>query len=356
MLQAQANSMTTQKALNQARADVSATSGASKEKSKNVLLGMSANAESVLMSTSFIGWRDTTQRLKRENEIRKDYEKEIEEATKKLMDYKAAQLANVRNVLNRTAKESSSTLVASVIGVLKTETQTIKKAREARAELSKYDEDLERFAENSASNAKKVMGRMSAGSDEGLLSMAFKGWMIYVEEYKKDKEMNDKIKSQEQKTAEFMKKQKDGAQAVLGRMTQASATGTVSSVFKEWLDLVTTAKNAAEIDEIMKSNNGKMKSFKDKTKGGAKNVSQRIAWLQEQMVFLCVFTLWKRDWKCERLKRYGQEKNMRRKQELIGVKGLFKNFASDLETSLKEPTPRDAKSVKNSSGPTAPAA
>merc|ERR1740129_1562205 len=71
-----------------------------------------------------------------------------------------------------------------------------------------------------------------------------------------------------------------------------------------------------------------------------KNISQRIAWLQEQTIFLAIFSLWKREWKCARLKRYGQEKNMRRKQELIGVKGLFKNFASELETSLKEGTPR----------------
>jgi len=74
------------------------------------------------------------------------------------------------------------------------------------------------------------------------------------------------------------------------------------------------------------------------------------------MIFLAIFSLWKREWKCERLKRYGQEKNMRRKQELIGVKGLFKNFASELETSLKEGTPRDAKSSKKRSGSTAPAA
>mmetsp|Transcript_27500 Transcript_27500/g.53817 ORF Transcript_27500/g.53817 Transcript_27500/m.53817 type:complete len:522 (+) Transcript_27500:80-1645(+) len=353
MLQAQANSMTTQKALNQARADVSAISGSTKEKSKNVLLGMASNAEETLKATTFLGWSDTTKRLKRENEIRKDYEQEIDEATKKLMDYKAAQLANVRGVLNRTAKESTASLVASVIGVLKTEAQTIKHKREGRKELAKYDEDLEKFAQSSASNAKKVMGRMSAGSDEGLVSMAFKGWMMFVEDYKRDKEMNDAIKSQEQKTAAFMQKQKDGAQAVLGRMTQASATGTMASVFKEWVEIVITAKNAEEIGAVMKSNNSRMKSFKDKTKGSAKSVSQRVAWLQEQMIFLAIFSLWKREWKYERLKRYAQEKNMRRKQELIGVKGLFKNFASELETSLKEGTPRDK---KKRSGSTVPAA
>jgi len=76
--------------------------------------------------------------------------------------------------------------------------------------------------------------------------------------------------AKDQQTAEFTKKQKDGAQAALGRLTQAGATGTMSSVFKEWVNLVTTAKNAAEIDELMKSSNGKMKSFKDKTKVGAK--------------------------------------------------------------------------------------
>jgi len=44
---------------------------------------------------------------------------------------------------------------------------------------------------------------------------------------------------------------------------------------------------------------------------------------------------------------------MRRKEKLVEVKGLFKNFASELETNLKEGTPRvdGSRKSKNPSSP-----
>ena len=65
------------------------------------------------------------------------------------------------------------------------------------------------------------------------------------------------------------------------------------------------------------------------------------------VLLIMVFSGWKRDVKLERMKRYGQGKNNQRKQQLVNVKGLFKNFANELETGLKEGTPRvDMKAVK----------
>jgi len=347
LLQSQANSMSTQKALAQARAEVDAAQSESKEKSAAVLLGLVSGNERVLVSTSFVAWMDLTKKLKREAEIRKEYEEQIDEAHKKLMDYKASQLANVRSVLQRTAAEGNLGLLTQVVGALKTEAEHIKNSRAAKGEMAMLDSQFKNFAESSAANAKKVMARVSVGSDEGLRATVFQGWVTYITNYKKDKEMNDAIRAAEMKVEGFMKKQNDGAKSVLQRMTQASDTGLLSSIFTAWSEAVIDAKETNEMEAVLHAKNSKLSGFTNRNKGSAKNASHRSATLQDQSVLLFFYLFWLRETRVERMRRYGKEKTNKRKQELIGVKGLFKNFASELETSLKEGTPRvEAKGSK----------
>lgn len=57
-------------------------------------------------------------------------------------------------------------------------------------------------------------------------------------------------------------------------------------------------------------------------------------------VQLAPFHYWKREAKIEGMRRSGQNKDGKRKEQLAGVKDLFKNFASDLDAGLKAGTPR----------------
>jgi len=357
LLQSQASSMSTQKALAQARAEVETIQGEAKRKSAAVLIAQVSGNEKVLISTSFIAWMDLTKKLKRENEIRKEYEEQINDAHKKLMEYKANQLANVKSVLNRTAAESDVTLLTNVVNVLKLEAEGIKRNREAKAEMASLDGQFKKFSESSASNAKKVMAKMSVGSDEGLRATVFAAWVQHLVNYKKDKEMNDAVRAAEMKVESFMKTQKEGAKSVLQRMTQASEGGLVASIFQGWHEAVEDAKKENEMEAILHAKSSKLSSFSDRNKGSAKNASHRSATLQDQSVLMYFFLFWTREMKTERMRRFGKEKTNKRKQELIGVKGLFKNFAGELEASLKEGTPRvEAKKGERRRGASAGAA
>merc|ERR1712070_662327 len=66
----------------------------------------------------------------------------------------------------------------------------------------------------------------------------------------------------------------------------------------------------------------------------------RSAVAADMSTMIVIFWYWKRETKVQRMKRYAQDKNNKKKQQLIGVKGLFKNFANELEAGLKEGTPR----------------
>merc|ERR1711935_66590 len=57
--------------------------------------------------------------------------------------------------------------------------------------------------------------------------------------------------------------------------------------------------------------------------------------------------LWIEVTKVERMLRYYQTRVEGKKQQLQGLQGMFRNFATQLETGLKETTPRDMGSVKD---------
>jgi len=340
LLQAQADSMSTKRALAQARAAIDACQSDAKEKSKAVLLGLSEGNDAALLRTSMVAWGDLLKRIKRENEIRKEYQEQIDEANKNLMDYKATQLANVKAVLSRNAASADLNLVASTVGALKAEAEVIKKNKAAKEEMEKIDAQMKQFAEAAADSAKKVMGRMGAGTEDGLRAMAFQGWAQYFANYKKDQEMNDAVRAAEIKVAEFMQKQKDNSKSVLTRMTAASETGLMGSMIQAWYEYVVEGKEGREMEAKLAAQSTKCSNMTQKGKLNAFNAAGRNQQLQDESIEIFTFTIWKREALCERIRRYGKEKNDKKKQELATVKGLFKNFSTELEGSLKEGTPR----------------
>merc|ERR1712039_1101811 len=93
--------------------------------------------------------------------------------------------------------------------------------------------------------------------------------------------------------------------------------------------------------------------FKERNKKGAMSATQRGNAASDASTYILIFTYWKREARVDRMRRLGKEKNEQRKKELVGVKGLFKNFATDLETSLEKGTPRVEIKPARGSGPNA---
>merc|ERR1712226_1313388 len=91
---------------------------------------------------------------------------------------------------------------------------------------------------------------------------------------------------------------------------------------------------------MLNSASGRFNEFSSRNKSSAKGAMDRAAEAAENNILILFVWYWKREVKVERMKRYAREKNSKKKQQLIGVKGLFKNFANELEAGLKEGTPR----------------
>mmetsp|Transcript_72053 Transcript_72053/g.203534 ORF Transcript_72053/g.203534 Transcript_72053/m.203534 type:complete len:526 (-) Transcript_72053:171-1748(-) len=342
LLQSQATAVVTQKALAAAKAQMDEYQSDSKEKSKAVLLGMARGNDKAFMSTMYLAWADMTKRAKLENEILQEYgyREKIDLAQKKLFEYRQAQLGNVRAVMAKTALDDDLILLTSCVTAMLDEVEDVKKKRNGSAALSDVEAKLKNFTDSASGNAKKVLARMNAGNEDACKSMAWSSWVAYVEDYKKDKQMNDELKAKEAAIEEFKKKQKGDAQKVLGRMTAASESGLVANMFQLWKELVADLRQGALMEEQLAQKSAQMNKFNSRSKKSATTTSERTAQLIDTCLISFTFCHWKREWKVEFMKQYGKSKSDKRKQELVGVKTLFKDFANKLETSLKEGTPR----------------
>merc|ERR1712028_228881 len=240
----------------------------------------------------------------------------------------------------RQAGEQDNALIQQCFTAIKQEIDEQKFLRDNGSAMSELQDKLKNLADTQSANAKKVLGRMNAESGVGLMTYVFQAWVKFWEDYNKNKEFEDALKVSEQKVAEFMKNQNDGAKSVLNRMNEASGAGLMALCIKAWTEFLAEEKKMLEMKEIMENNAKKFSSFTGRNKDSADSVMQKYAEAQDIAAILAPFQYWKREAKCEGMKRYGKEKDGKRKEQLKGVKNLFKDFASELDAGLKQGTPR----------------
>merc|ERR1712195_181806 len=104
-----------------------------------------------------------------------------------------------------------------------------------------------------------------------------------------------------------------------------------------------------EMEAIMNGANNKFGAFAERNKQGAMSAGQKATAVKEYGLVIHSMLLWTEVTKVERMLRYYQNRVEGKKHQLQGLQTMFRNFASQLETGLKDGTPRDAAAIKSSS-------
>lgn len=332
--------MAVQKDLAQAKSTIENYHGDAKNKSRGVLMNMSETQLEALRTSVFIAWGAHVRKVRVEAEVKAEYQDQIDEVNKKLFEMREAQLTNVKKVLNKQSAAAMDACMLKCIDALKAEEAEIIKKRETAREGEELMNKISAFSESAASNAQKVMSRMSAGNNTGLMTLAWQGWKQYLEEFKNDTELSKTLREKENAVAAFRRKQKEGAKCVLTNMTNSNNLTFQHNVFTAWWDFVKERKEKERVEHALNAKSSKLSNFQSKNKAAGMSASEKTAFLQDLQLVIYAMCQWKKDSKVSRIRRMGKEKDAKRKQELVGVKGMFKNFASELENSLQSGTPR----------------
>jgi hypothetical protein len=319
--------------------------GAANAKSKKVMMGVAANNDKGLKAVIFGTWFSFVQKMKSEKDIRDMFEAEIEALDGKLMEYRQAKLINVRNVLLRKAAEGDAMLMTQVWKSWADEVQETKREAGSQGAMAAMEAKLAAQSKGQAENSKKVMARMSAGSDNALLTVVIGSWVQYIADYKKNKDEEDKIKAQEKAMEEYLKQKKDGAKAVLDKMNSATDSGLVEHVMSTWAQAYKEKMEAIKMEQIMAENEARFGALNGRQKDTAKGVMSRVNEEMDLNMLLKHFCAWSTDTKLERIMRHYNSKMESKKHQLQSVQHLFKNFANQLDQGLRqEDSARDSSS------------
>jgi hypothetical protein len=342
LLQSQANMIVSKQALKDIKAQLELHHVTANEKTRKVLMSLVGSSMEALRASVFASWYDLVQTMKKEHEIRKEYAEEIEAAENRLQEYILQQTSIMKNMINRKSMDTEDGLLRGCMGALLDEWKLKGDRLAKEAEMKELEAKMAGFSQEQSAKSKKVLARMQGNNEKGLLEMCLQAWIQFIAEYNKNKELEDAVKAEEQKIAEFMKSHGESSKSVLNRMSQGSDSALIQQCFSGWVEVYQEQKKANEMEDLMYKNSAKFGSFGARNKASAGGAMDRAAQAQDDNTMIVIFWYWKRETRVERMKRYAKDKNSKKKQQLMGVKGLFKNFANELEQGLKDGTPRVA--------------
>lgn len=326
----------TQRKLLSVEAQLAAFGSTQIAKARQVLMTFAMASDEAMTKSVFSGWFAFAAKEKGEKEIRLQLEKEIEEAEIKLMKCKEQGLATVKNVLQRQTFKEQELLLSSIMDIWQKEASAAKKAKQVEEEMKGLNEKLTQFSKDHIASAKRVVSRMATDQDCTLVSMAFGGWLKFSADYKKDKEFEDAVKASEKKIAEAKAKKNQEAMIVIETLNVSMDSGLQELVFSYWVQILSEVKRAREIEAAMDGAGGKLRRLKMRYKDNAVSVQSRVNDQTELNLLLKVVAAWAIESKVNRVDKYYTQKIESKRKQLASVQTLFKTFARDLETGLKD--------------------
>lgn len=303
-------------------------------KSKNVLLNMSTQNEKVFLTTVFKQWWTWKVKVYSEKEIHHKFQKEIDDANRKLMEYKQKQITNIRNVLQMNSEFNNKFLVTEGFRLWAKEVVDQKEEKAISGHLEAAKSKMVTLKANQKDNAQKTMARLAAGNEESLKTITFQAWLKDHQDYMKDKDFNDAVREQEERVEQFMKSQSENAKGVLSRVSNSSESGIMKTAISSWIEWYQEEKQKHEMDDMVNSHGVKMKSLNSNFKETAKATQERANELEEENILMVLFMSWVTEAKLGRLvKHYGGQIDAKR-QQLDAVRSMFSTFATQLEKGI----------------------
>jgi len=345
--------MDVQKRLSQANSTINYFQAESRAKSRSVLVNLMGAEQEHLLSFCFMAFRDYVRQVKRDEDLLARYENQLKEMQESRMKFRDKSKQHASKWLTLQVASREQDLLAKGFSAFQNELEVNRHMFRLNDEEKALKRQMDAFAESQTKNAESLMGRFSEHSTKGKLVLAFKGLLQNMEEEKHQKALQAELQETKARFSEMQSKQKAFAKASLTSALAVGDAQLVQAVFSNWKQWLADEKAEAERTSAMAQKTSMIKNLTQKSKASSMGAADRVAYLEDQQLLMRCLLTWKRDARCDRLRRLGKEKNEKRKKELVGVKGLFKNFANELETSLTKGTPRVDSPKQLRAGPVA---
>jgi len=181
------------------------------------------------------------------------------------------------------------------------------------------------------------MERVGMGGKNIMRDACFKQWILYAEQARHQKELHRRIRAAEKDIKDFMHASSKSGQKVMTKVACSTETGLLSMTLHLWHEAAMEEKRTNELAKIKKGNKSRFISFHERNKRSALWALCRAHEHQTTMLYVKVWSCWRLFTKIERLLvAHGMKIDAKRGQ-LAGVQKMFRNFALELESTIKGP-------------------
>jgi len=308
--------------------------GDAKDKGKSMLMNMANGKESALKHSVFSGWLGYVTKVKTEQEIRQRFQGQIDLCQQKLVQYKEAKIANIRGVLMRGAMQETEVLMHFVWKTWVDDVAERKAEGDTAGALKAAQDRLAEFEKSQKGKAAQFMTRMAAGNEASLKNLCLEAWIKFHNDYAADREMEERVKAAEAAFKAHMDAKKDEAKTVMNRMLAGSDQGLMAMIWTNWTQYIKDEKAERELNGQLEASAAKFKSLNARQKQGASNVQNRVnEQIKANLMQRCLNN-WMIETKISRVDSHYNAKYDSKRRQLAGVQNLFKSFALQLEQNL----------------------
>eukprot|EP00403_Amphidinium_massartii_P048847 CAMPEP_0178460934 /NCGR_PEP_ID=MMETSP0689_2-20121128/49007_1 /TAXON_ID=160604 /ORGANISM="Amphidinium massartii, Strain CS-259" /LENGTH=532 /DNA_ID=CAMNT_0020087669 /DNA_START=33 /DNA_END=1627 /DNA_ORIENTATION=+ len=308
-------------------------------KSKKMLTSMAGNNEKALLQACMSAWVSDHEQYKLDKDIHEKFRKQIADAEAKLKGHKMGNLSQIGGLMEQRSTTAKNELLADVMKIWLDEVKQAKANAKLEQEQKILAEKMAKEKNKQQANKMKVMKRLAAGKDGTLLVFCLQAWQAGVKEAQQDKELAGAVAQAEAQLKEYMKKKSSEARGVLNKVAGGSDSALLHMCTKAWGEVIQEVKRNRVLDQEVKSVENKQKALSKRQKASAKGVCERLN-KEEDLNFIGhVFYQWQTEAKLERLYKHYQGMLNAKKDQLDAVQQMFKSFATQLEAGISN-TPR----------------
>jgi len=308
----------------------------SRQKANNVLMGFASANEQTFLRGALIAWVGVHQKERGGRQIRDKFDAQIANCERKLAEFTAKTLANVRNVLFRSSAADDADVLSAAVGIWKQEVDQNKAAIETAKQVAELQSKVLKIVDDRKVKVKLVMERWASDQEALFVPLVFDGWLRFSAEYKKDAEVNDAVKAAERKILVMMQQKKAGAISVLTSLYSSCESGLLDMVFTTWLAALGPGKSVLELERAVAGAPARLKMLSLNQRGTAAGVQGRVNEQMDLNILSQIMTLWQGESKLHRVHKYYTAKIDSKRKQLSSVQTLFRSFAGDLESGLKD--------------------
>lgn len=336
LLRGQQDNLSAQKKLALAEGELARQNGEQNAKAAKAVMNFANTNDKAALLMVLQAWRATTVQLRLEASLRVEYADRLQDLEDNLAKWKEGQCSRTQNVILKQIKQEQVALMGRTFDIWRKDIEDDKFMKENGDKVRALEERLANTKAAQKENAAKVLGGMASASEKGLVDMCFKGWIECRKETIRQKERQDARLAAETKLDKFTQGKSEEAKYLVQSFSSASHTGLVHSCLTAWTQLCDEKRKEAEVAEQMYKSRHKLDSFQERNKKSSGSAMNRAAHHVQQMLTQRCFNSWRMDAKLEHTMKMYHLKIDAKRNQLVGVQTMFRNFAEKLESGLNK--------------------